>query len=63
MGKDLKEAFDLFDKSQELIHIDEYFEAGAKFAQEKICEPKIIQKIRATKSDAEARRIIRTLLK
>ena len=39
------------------------FIAGAKFVQEKICEPEIIQKIRATKSDAEARRIIRTLLK
>lgn len=39
------------------------FIKGANFAQEKICESEIIQKIRATKSDAEARRIIRTLLK
>ncbi len=33
---------------------------GAKWQQEQICDSEIIQRIRATKSDAEARRIIRT---
>lgn len=34
---------------------------GAKWQQEKICDSEVIQRIRATKSDAEARRIIRKI--
>lgn len=37
------------------------FEAGAKWQQEKICSSEVIQRIRASKSDAEARRIIKTI--
>jgi len=36
------------------------FIAGAKWQQERICDSEIIQRIRTSKSDAEARRIIRT---
>lgn len=39
----------------------EHFIAGAKWQQERICDSKVIQRIRASKSDAEARRIIRTI--
>ncbi len=35
------------------------FNNGAKWQQEKICD--LIQRIRASKSDAEARRIIKTI--
>ncbi len=34
---------------------------GAKWQQEKICSSEVIQRIRASKSDAEARRIIKTI--
>ena len=37
------------------------FIEGAKWQQELICKSEVIQKIRNSKSDAEARRIIRTL--
>jgi hypothetical protein len=37
------------------------FIEGAKWQQERICDSEIIQRIRASKSDAEARRIIRTI--
>ena len=37
------------------------FEDGAKWKQERICDSEVIQRIRASKSDAEARRIIRTI--
>jgi hypothetical protein len=37
------------------------FEDGAKWQQEKICNSEVIQRIRASKSDAEARRIIKTI--
>jgi hypothetical protein len=37
------------------------FNNGAKWQQEKICDSEVIQRIRASKSDAEARRIIRTI--
>ena len=37
------------------------FRAGAKWQQERLCDSEVIQRIRATKSDAEARRIIRTI--
>ena len=39
----------------------EGFIAGAKWQQERICDSEVIQRIRATLSDAEARRIIRTI--
>jgi len=38
----------------------EHFIAGAKWQREKLCDSELIQRIRASKSDAEARRIIRT---
>jgi hypothetical protein len=34
---------------------------GAKWQQEKICDSEVLQRIRASKSDAEARRIIKTI--
>ncbi len=34
---------------------------GAKYQQEKLCNSEVIQRIRDSKSDAEARRIIRNL--
>ena len=37
------------------------FELGAKWQQERLCDSEVIQRIRASKSDAEARRIIRTI--
>jgi hypothetical protein len=37
------------------------FEAGAKWQQERICDSVFLQKLRATKSDAEARRIIKKI--
>jgi hypothetical protein len=40
--------------------IECYGEAMAEWKQEKICSSEVIQRIRASKSDAEARRIIRT---
>ena len=43
--------------------IECYGEAMAEWKQEKICNSEVIQRIRASKSDAEARRIIRTILK
>ena len=39
----------------------EDFINGAKWQQEKLCNSEIIQRIRASKSDAEARRIIKTI--
>lgn len=38
----------------------EVFIAGAKWKEERMCDSELIQKIRATLSDAEARRIIKT---
>jgi hypothetical protein len=37
------------------------FVDGIKILQEQLCNSEIIQRIRATKSDAEARRIIKTI--
>jgi hypothetical protein len=37
------------------------FELGVKWIKERICDSEVIQRIRASKSDAEARRIIRTI--
>ena len=36
---------------------------GAKWQQERLCDSEVIQRIRASKSDAEARRIIKTIKK
>lgn len=41
--------------------IECYGEAMAEWRQEKICDSEVLQRIRASKSDAEARRIIRTI--
>ena len=38
-----------------------HFTNGAKWQQEQLCNSEIIQKIRSTKSDAEARRIIKSI--
>jgi hypothetical protein len=37
------------------------FIEGAKCKEERICDSEVIQRIRASKSDAEARRIIKTI--
>jgi hypothetical protein len=37
------------------------FIAGAKWQQDQLCNSEIIQRIKATKSDAEARRIIKSI--
>ena len=37
------------------------FVKGAKWKIERLCDSEVIQRIRASKSDAEARRIIRTI--
>ena len=42
------------------IPIDAFIK-GVKWQQERICDSEVIQRIRATLSDAEARRIIRTI--
>jgi hypothetical protein len=39
---------------------ERFIELGVKWKQEQICNSEVLQKIRASKSDAEARRIIRT---
>ena len=40
---------------------EDAFIEGAKWQQERICDSEVIQRIRASMSDAEARRIIRTI--
>jgi len=37
------------------------FKQGAKWQMDKLCDSEVIQRIRASKSDAEARRIIKTI--
>jgi len=37
------------------------FKAGAEWQTERICDSVFLQKLRATKSDAEARRIIKKI--
>lgn len=54
------------DEETMLVNVNWYdkqvaFVEGAKWHQEQICNSEVIQKIRASKSDAEARRIIRTI--
>ena len=46
---------------QESRYAAEDFINGAKWQQKRICDSEVIQRIRASKSDAEARRIIRTI--
>jgi hypothetical protein len=38
-----------------------FLEQYAEFQKERLCDSEVIQRIRASKSDAEARRIIRTI--
>jgi hypothetical protein len=54
------------DEETMLINVNWYdkqeaFVQGAKWQQEQLCNSEIIQRIRATKSDAEARRIIKSI--
>ena len=50
-------------KDDETLTCKDHFISGAKWQQERICTSDFIQRIRATKSDAEARRIIREQFK
>jgi hypothetical protein len=43
------------------IHFNIDFINGAKWQQEQISKSEFLQKLRATKSDAEARRLIKTI--
>lgn len=57
----LEEAYDrIFDGKLDRV-LKAGFIAGAKWKQERLCNSEVIQRIRASKSDAEARRIIRTI--
>jgi len=57
-----KEAIEKYgDKWNYFQHADDAFEDGIEWFQEQLCNSEIIQKIRATKSDAEARRIIKSI--
>jgi hypothetical protein len=42
-------------------HADNAFEDGIEWLEKQLCNSEIIQRIRATKSDAEARRIIKSI--
>lgn len=55
--------WDFSNSNEKLLHSNckKSFEKGAKWQQERLCDSEVIQRIRATKSDAEARRIIRTI--
>jgi hypothetical protein len=46
--------------TEQIQSMNDYI-AGYKLAQERICDSEVIQIIRATKSDAEARRLIRKI--
>ena len=66
MNKVFKEAAEKYveinvAKNAAKLMYKEHFIAGAKWEQERLCDSEVIQKIRASKSDAEARRIIRTI--
>jgi len=54
----LKEATERFTPQSDKWTIKEIFIAGAKWQQEQIGKSEFLQKLRATKSDAEARRLI-----
>ena len=47
--------------TSEIYALREGFVKGFKVQQEKLCDSEVLQRIRATLSDAEARRIIRTI--
>jgi len=49
------------DKWNYFQHADDAFEDGIEWLEEQLCNSEIIQRIRATKSDAEARRIIKSI--
>jgi hypothetical protein len=55
--------WDYSDSNEKTLHANckKAFIKGAKWQQEQLCNSEIIQIIRATKSDAEARRIIKTI--
>ena len=55
-----EKATDIDGLDWENVYAREKFIEGAKWQREKLCDSELIQRIRASKSDAEARRIIRT---
>ena len=59
----LEEVAEKYIKELDVQHYisQEDFVLGAKWQQEQIGKSEVLQKIRASKSDAEARRIIRTI--
>ncbi len=57
----LEEAAESYIPQSSRWTLKEIFIDGAKWQQEKICDSEVIQRIRASKSDAEARRIIKTI--
>lgn len=59
----LEQAAELFFRKKDTKNCTLYKAAklGAKWQQEQICNSEVLQRIRASKSDAEARRIIRTI--
>jgi hypothetical protein len=57
----LEEAAERFTNTTRLKNPKSLFCEGAKWQAERICDSEVIQRIRASKSDAEARRIIRTI--
>jgi hypothetical protein len=64
----LEEAAERFYGEEEIVndydisgYLQSAFLTGAKWQQEQLCNSEIIQRIRATKSDAEARRIIKSI--
>jgi hypothetical protein len=57
----LEEVAERFVENTRLKNPKSLFCEGAKWKQEKICNSEFLQKLRATKSDAEARRLIRTI--
>ncbi len=57
-----KEAVEKYgDKWNYFQHADDAFEDGIEWLEEQLCNSEIIQRIRATNSDAEARRIIKSI--
>jgi hypothetical protein len=56
----IKSYVNKIDRSEEGL-VEQCLEYGAKWQQEQIGKSEFLQKLRATKSDAEARRLIRTI--
>jgi hypothetical protein len=63
MKDSLEEAAERYAEEYKLEEQDPWhdFMEGAKWQQKRICDSEFLQKLRATKSDAEARRLIRTI--